>query len=296
MSAMAPAVIVSVYEPPPSLYDLLTVLLASDVPVIVVDDGSTTPISVPDGVDLVCMPTNQGLAAALNAGLLAARSRGATHVLTLDQDSRIASDYLSAVQHLWAQALSMRLRPAVMGPDDITGVVYRGELVGEFTHVPEVMQSGALFDLSALAVVGDFDPGLVIDTVDTDVCLRLKDAGWDVLVAPLTVSHQIGRSRAYRFAGRTVLLTRHQPFRDYYMARNRILVMRRHGWQHKAWAVSMARRTFTAILLTLLLDSDRSPKLRAILRGLWDGLRNRSGPLPLHLRNQWTTATVQQPA
>jgi glycosyltransferase involved in cell wall biosynthesis len=59
-------------------------------PVLVVDDGSAPPVSVPAGVELIRFDQNRGKAAALRAGFDHAAQAGFTHVITMDADAQHA--------------------------------------------------------------------------------------------------------------------------------------------------------------------------------------------------------------
>ena len=93
--------VVAAYRPDPSLTDSVQALQQQVAHVVVVDDGS------PDGSEAVLagladagalvvrQPQNSGIAAALNAGIAAARTRwNPDFFLTLDQDSRPVGEYV----------------------------------------------------------------------------------------------------------------------------------------------------------------------------------------------------------
>ena len=282
-------VVIPTFRPESPVGPLARAAAHQAMEVVVVDDGTAAPLDeLPEGVHMIFCRENRGIASALNAGVGRAMELGATHVLTLDQDSMIDGDFVPDMRDNWVAAESLGLRPGVMAPDSVGNVVYRGIRRGVFRDVKEVLQSGSMFSLSALDEVGGFDESLVIDGVDTEVCLQLRLRGWDVLTCPLRMEHQLGNAVVIRLAGRSVLLTRHQPFRDYYMTRNRILLIRRHWRAEPFWCLGAARRLLTALVLTLALDSQRKVKARAIALGFRDGVANRSGALLKERRAQWS--------
>jgi rhamnosyltransferase len=274
---------------PDSVIQLVRSVAAQASDVVVVDDGSDSPPEgLPDEIHVIRCAENRGIAAALNVGLAAAKELGATHVLTLDQDSMIGPDFVASLTKFWSEAQRQGIRPGVLAPDDVGSVVYRGDARGDYRFVKEVMQSGALFSIVALEEAGGFDATLVIDGVDTDVCLRLRREGWAVLTCPVAMEHRLGNARVIRVLGRQVLLTRHRPFRDYYITRNRMLLLRRYWRSEPSWCLGAARRLMTAVVLTVSLDEDRRTKAAAIAAGIRDGILGRSGPLKGSRLQKWT--------
>lgn len=264
------AVVVATYRPPPATAALLGALAEWPGPVIAVDDGSPQFVPPPAGVRSVRLAHNGGVAAALNAGLAAARAGGATHVVTIDQDSHCDARFLTAVTQAWDRAVALGLRPGVVAPQDPGDVRYRGEQVGPFLRTTEVLQSGAMFALDQL---DGFREDLVIDGVDTEACLRLSDSGYDVLCLPLPFEHQIGAARPLRIASRRVLVTHHSADRHYFIVRNRLWLAREYGRARPGWALATLRKAGVAGLLAVTLEDDRGRKARAIARGIRDGLR-----------------------
>ena len=118
------------------------------------------------------------------------------------------------------------------------------------------------------------DAGIVPDeslfwwAEELDFCLRVRDAGFRVLVDVPTL---LGRERAPELAAGRALPTRaDEPWCSYYMARNGFLVGRRLGtptWG--LWHVLKSARRFQL--------APSTAHRAAILRGLADGLRGRSG-------------------
>lgn len=58
-----------------------------NVPIVVVDDASSEPVAVPDGVALVRLDKNRGIAGAKNAALAALMARGVKHLYLFDDDA-----------------------------------------------------------------------------------------------------------------------------------------------------------------------------------------------------------------
>ena len=63
-------------------------------PVIVVDDGSTTPLPELPGCQIIRLDYNRGKGAALRAGFQRAGELGFTHAITMDSDGQHFADDL----------------------------------------------------------------------------------------------------------------------------------------------------------------------------------------------------------
>ncbi|HRY08618.1 MAG: glycosyltransferase [Actinobacteria bacterium] len=269
------AAVATVLDPPPQTQDALQALARQVAEVVAVDDGSAVPVRF-SGVHVIRQEHNLGIAAALNAGIRAAAERGATHVLTVDQDSQFPDDYVAQLLAAWTRAQQQGLSPAAMGAAEFSGLTHRGAWHDGVMVVAESIQSGTLFSVEALAGIGGFDESLVIDGVDTDACLRLADAGFDICVAPVEFDHALGEGHFVTVFGHQVWASGHAPFRRYYITRNGLLLLRRHGRRHPRWALVSARRLVMASLLAA-----KAPEQRAAMRaGVKAAWRRRTGRIP----------------
>lgn len=220
---------------------------------------------------------NLGLAAALNRGVRVALAGGARWIATFDQDSIPPDGFVEGL--LGALAGDPRaarvgiLAPALAGE--------RGRPAGAPHRVPTVITSGSLIRAEVLVEVGLLDEALFIDYVDHDFCLRVGRAGWDVVRVPGTVlDHRLGAPREHRVLGLALRSTHHSARRRYCSVRNRVVVYRRHALFAPAWAARDLGQLGKELAKLVLVEEDRWPKLRAVARGLWDGLAGRLGPPP----------------
>lgn len=227
------------------------------------------------GVVILDQEKNIGVAAGFNAGMRRALADGFEFVWIFDQDSTVADGMLPQLK----RAFSEWPTPVAMaGPSlraEETGFLYdadRGEGIGE---LQTLISSGALFSRTALARIGLHDERLFIDYVDHDISLRAREAGFAVVkVFDTVLDHRFGASTPARFLGRRVYLSNYSPLRQYYMTRNRVIMMRRYGigrwfWEDAAYAAK-------AWVKVLLCERDRGPKIGAAIRGAVDGIRFRS--------------------
>jgi len=229
-------------------------------------------------VTLLRNHTNLGIAATLNRGVRHGLQTGCEGVVTLDQDTDIGPVF---VEQLLAHAGSPDL--GVIGPGNIDGVAYGSEVRAGLQEPYEILQSGMYIPAGTFARVGLFDEGLFIDSVDTDFCLRVRDAGLKVYaVVGLDMQHQLGgsRKRSFRRGRYRPVATDHPPFRWYYIIRNRLVVLRRYGARYPRWALVSFRRLVVAVALALTVEQGRMRKLLAMAWGAYHALVGRAGPAP----------------
>lgn len=84
---MKPCVLIPCYNHGATVGEVVRGALAF-CPVLVVDDGSATPVTLPAGVEVIRFEHNRGKAAALRAGLGRAARAGFTHAITMDADGQ----------------------------------------------------------------------------------------------------------------------------------------------------------------------------------------------------------------
>lgn len=264
-----------------ALADLVAHLAAAGVTVLVVDDASPCTSDVAlrtareQGAEVIVHSANRGIARSLNDGLRFARERGATWLLTVDQDSSLGEGFVPRLRGAAEDAVA-DLGPRLVGAvaplmvDDASGEItypvreVRGQLTTE-----EVMQSGTLWSVDALSDIDGFDERLGIDAVDAAACVRLRASGRRIVLARgLSIGHRMGDSRVVSLFGRRVLSTGHGPERRRTIIRNRLALAPEEFRQSPRHAARTLRRVLVGTLLAVTVEEDRWPKAKASLAGL----------------------------
>lgn len=292
------AAVITAFDPGDSLVAVAASVLGQVGTVVVVDDGSTAAGSDAAleacgrlGCTVVRRPDNGGIAAALNSGVAKALSASPPPelILTLDQDSELPQGYVEAAVAARQAAERHGIPVAMVAPERVAGLPSRvrgsphGVLLGG-----EPIQSGLLVPTAVLRSVGLFDESLFIDGVDADFYLRCVDAGLVVVLVPGAIlTHRLGSRHSVRLLGRALVLggvavelTHAQPFRYYFLARNRIALVRRHGRRHPGWAAGQLVGLVRHLLLVTALVPGRVERSGWLLHGARDGLRGVMGPAP----------------
>jgi rhamnosyltransferase len=260
--------------------------------VIVVDNGSSdeaiasvrTLACHQSSIILIENPENVGIAAALNQGCRRALEQAAGWVVTFDQDSVPATDLLACVAAEWA-AQPQRDRIGLIGvnfrsPNGATLIPAQSGLA----DARAVITSGSLLNLAAWGDVGPFREDFFIDEVDHEYALRMRRKGWLVKVTRrVLMDHALGSPRRHNLGGWQLVLSHHSALRRYYMVRNRMLLAREHLDFDPRFVWGQLGRSLRETASVLLFEPEKAAKLRAMAKGLVDGLRGRAGRAAWHL-------------
>ncbi|MDO8737729.1 glycosyltransferase family 2 protein [Candidatus Deferrimicrobium sp.] len=291
--------IVVTYDCGPGVGPTIRSILQQVDRVIVVDNGSKEETRSflegmraenPETIELILFPENVGIAGALNAGMRRGIELEYPWVLTMDHDS-VADGGM--VEALWSAVLQDAdpekiLLAAPVYVDRNTreeGRLYRYEgwkrrrlfpgRTGRGVNPTVVITSGNLVNAVAYLALGGFDESLAIDYVDHDFCLRGNRAGYRILVAgDGRLMHTVGAATFRRMFGRVWVSTNHPAERRYTIGRNRMTVIRRHARAFPAYALHIALEYPADIAAMLICETGLREKLRALLAGAIDSLRN----------------------
>jgi len=231
-------------------------------------------------VNYISLGINAGLSTALNMGCTAALKDGFEWVVTFDQDSDIAADFLGQQIAAWRESGSSAF---ILGCNYSAGDNVRKPRFreGDYAVVCKtVITSGCLMCLPVWDDLGRFRDDYFIDGIDHEICLRGRSKG--LVVARhgrVLMKHRIGaRSANYR-----IFPYLHTPVRKYYSMRNGIQNIRQYATSEPLWAIRKSATLAWEIVVALLFEPDRREKMRAMFRGLRDGFTSRMGAAPDHL-------------
>jgi rhamnosyltransferase len=296
--------LVVTFEPDPQL---LQQMLAAAIPqvdhLLLVDNASSRlhpdesfAVIRDAAATVIRLPANVGLAAAQNRGMAWVLENDFEFALLLDQDS-IVRPGMAAALKTGLLELERSVGPvAAVGPlyvDARTGqgrhfVRFSGYRVQraacengtEWVEADFLIASGSLLKMHTYEHIGRFEEGLFIDNIDLEWCFRARAAGYRLFgVCSARMQHALGDEVVRIWLGRWWYVYRHSPLRQYYMARNRVALYRRH-YSPRGWVFQDRLRFVIKLFWFGLVFSPRLKNLQMIWRGTRDGLRGRMGPYP----------------
>ncbi|MDR5804186.1 MULTISPECIES: glycosyltransferase family 2 protein [unclassified Caballeronia] len=273
--------------------------LSGILPVVVVDNTPASagqiafnaPAGLHAAVVYLANAANVGIAAAQNRGVDDLLRRGFDCALLFDQDSDVS---LELVEGLVGTLKRLRqiCKVAVVGPayDDprlggITPFVRFGAFGIERVlaegqtplEVDFLIASGSCIDLSAWRAIGPMDAALFIDFVDLEWCVRAKRAGFGVFGLPwLVMRHRLGEEPAVVLGRRFAM---HSAFRHYFLFRNALALILYRRNMPLGWKLSELKKLPVRLVIYPIASKRPGEQIRMIARGVFDGIRNRLGPL-----------------
>ncbi|MBH1837285.1 glycosyltransferase family 2 protein [Stenotrophomonas maltophilia] len=292
------AVIVT-YGPDPELLRRVVDSVLQQVGHLVVFDNGSRGVDVEallgaaPGISLLASPHNVGLGSALNRSYEQAQSLGFDYVLLMDQDSVLepgmvdvlgtalvelaGNERIAAVGPQFRDARSGMLAPFVRFGFPFNHKLRGGP--GQRISCDFLITSGSLVPMSALRDIGAMDESLFIDNLDMDWCFRAKRSGHALYgICDAQMSHTIGEELLPSRAKPDGVIV-HKPFRLYFIMRNRVLLYGR-AYTPRVWIAQDVPRLLLKLVGNGLFLAPRWIRLRFMLKGLWDGIRGRAGPLP----------------
>lgn len=270
--------VVLAYHPDTSLIENILALVSQVSAVVVVNNSPgaaaevIAQVAAISGVEVIDQPGNVGVAAGFNAGMRRVFDSGHRYALIFDQDSTAPAGLVRGLVDAYQ---SFGPGAGIVGPalrSGVTGHEFRRERGSGVGVRATLISSGALFSREVVEQIGLHDEGLFIDYVDHDISLRAMRRGLKNLKAfDVVLDHRFGGAVPRRLFGRDFFVADYSPMRQYYMSRNRLVLIRRYGFGAWFWEdLSYMGKAWTKVLL---FEDDRPRKVAAFLRGVRDGLK-----------------------
>jgi len=258
--------------------------------VIVVDNGSSencvvmlNKLSEDKKVDLILNNKNLGVATALNIGLRFAINldKGFSWCLTMDQDTIVYPELLEVLISAYTHC-PFRRDVAIVGSNYeewTTGrILFNADTDGQkWAEVDHLPTSGCLTSIEVYKSVGGFRDDFFIDYVDTEFCIRIKENGYRIIIAPkVCMRHPLGyyrKNKLYKILCGRSMVSNYPPVRHYYWSRNGMVLAREYTWRETRWAIGqiyyiLIKRSLAVILF----EDEKLSKIRNIFLGFFHSL------------------------
>lgn len=213
---------------------------------------------------------NFGIAKALNQMCEEAINDGNDWILTLDQDTICPSDIIEKFLPYTSQSNVGILCPQFM--IETQNHKLMDSLINPMEHVELCITSASLNKLDLWDSINGFLEWLFIDCVDYDYCLRVRAKGFDILrINSVIINHLVGDPSIVNLPfGVSISVYNHSSFRNYYIVRNNIYLLRAH-WKEIHGFSWMIRFVYFE-LVKMVFEKKRMQTIGAFFRGLRDGL------------------------
>lgn len=241
-------------------------------------DSEVAHVDLPGNVEYIQSHENLGIAEPLNKVGVLAFASGAEWMLTLDQDSTLPIDYVSAVLSRVEQ-LNARCKIGIAA--GMHEVLNSASQEYQSSQVKTLITSGSLVYLPAYDEIGGCEEGFFIDCVDHELSLKMRRRGWQLwCFGDVRFFHTIGEPRkvSIPLLGMKLCCSNHSALRKYYATRNRIKLYWRYFLFDPAFCLRDLYAMFAESVKIMLFENKRAAKLQAIGLGILDGLKGQRGP------------------
>jgi rhamnosyltransferase len=263
---------------------------------VVVDNGSESTLAErlaalnDEGIDIISLGENLGIAAAQNRGVARAIDLGAQYILLLDQDSEagdgmvrelvaVAEEHRNSAAPVAAVACNY-VDPRITDSRPFFRIeeneaIWFGCCAGEKSmQIDSAIASGTLVPIAAWRNVGGMREELFIDLVDIEWYFRARSKGFQCLAAcNARMTHTLGDSIQQIGESRVSM---HSALRNYYFFRNTIWLF---GQPHTPppWKRELRRQLVHRMLSFVTRTPLRVQYLKMASLGIWHATRRRLG-------------------
>ncbi len=214
---------------------------------------------------------NVGIAYALKSIMDYANKNNFNWVLSVDQDSvldsKLVNEYKKYILNYPNNDIGM-LTCLIKDRNFKDNSAEKQE--EQLKEVPICITSAAFTNVENYFSTAGYDPNLFIDLVDTDICLTLREKNFKIFrINYLGIYHEIGHGENKKILWKDVIVHNSSAFREYYMARNSIILRKKHP-------ISYPRKTMINglalnFLIITLFENKKLKRLSNYFRGIIDG-------------------------
>ena len=252
--------------------------------IIVVDNGSCKEtlemIKSIEGIILIELCENEGIAYALNQGIKNALDIGCEWIITLDHDSLVDSFMIERMiegyRNYADDDVAMITPRHIEESQRMKTNIYKDDNKIVLTEIT----SGAMVKSKVYSGFRMYDEKLFIDLVDHEYCLALNKHGYKILqVYSAILLHNLGESINKKVLGIELTYTNHNSIRRYYMSRNRFYVWEKYKNDFPEWIKLDKKKFIREMLKVLIFEKNKLQKIVYTYKGYEDYKKNIYGKL-----------------
>lgn len=269
-------IVIVTYNPDEGLFALLSVLKGSSFKIVIVDNGSENQELIIKKIHtlfpsiiIIDSEKNRGIAWGLNIGIKEALKFAPKWILTFDQDTIPADDFV----YLYNYIIKNESNIGLIASNFTTEIsqITRDRVI-EYSKSLTLITSGTLHNVEVFGDIGMYNEILFIDYVDFDFVLRVAEKYPTFVIKNKLLCHHIGNPIIKKIFGRPFLSSNHSPLRRYYKARNYVFVLKKYIAIYPFWIISKGIAFIYSILIMILVENDRLTKLKKLVKGFYDGI------------------------
>lgn len=274
------AVVITFNPKPVRLQENLLAIHKQVDHVVVMDNASEnireiTSICRHQRVRLKAGKANRGLGATLNWVF---QEYGLKYewILLLDQDTVCPPDYIEKAKR-YSIDHNIGIITSAYFEKNLGRFIGRKEKIEKnYGFIKRCITSGALVRTEAYRNTRGFDEYFFVDYVDFDFSVKIRHAGYRILcMYDVYIEHELGDSSEKRFLLWKLRYTEHTAQREYYIARNIVIFVKRYLGKEKILrdCLSLCKH----YVFTVLYDKDKKEKLKALWAGTVKGVKYKEG-------------------
>ncbi len=221
---------------------------------------------------------NLGLGHALNQGINFLISQGKEWFITFDQDSQPHGNLIDSLTNLHVEyQLSDVCIIGCNYYDTVRKEPNNSNSETTFTPRQTVITSGCLMNLKFIQSMGSFKEDFFIDQLDHELCLRARLNGATIIqTSEILMQHTVGRPDGIRLPILGILPNQNIE-RRYYIARNSMYLVKSYFFNYPLWSSKKLCKVLGGLFIIVLFEAKKMRKLRAVFRGISDGLQEKLG-------------------
>jgi rhamnosyltransferase len=283
---------ITAYYPGPEFENICSIISQQSGFLLIIDNSpectvNSAGFTLPNNSRVFCNKNKNAISGAFNIALNYARENGYEFLNIFDQDTIPPPGVTTALIHtLKANAKAALVSPRFINSStNFPGRVLTSPSKWRVTSIwPKAdigvlkvlltISSASLIAMNRLPENAFYDNRLIIDGCDIDFCLYLRNAGLDILVdTSICIFHGIGSRKK---GGSRWSATNYSPLRKQLSAKNRMIIWRRYWESYPGYILNDTFVFFLDSSRTVVFEKDRVRKLAALIKGLWQGLREKN--------------------